>query len=1045
MAPGQLSSAKPFLALLQETDHELIEFALKNLETQIDQYWFEMASSVPLIIEVSESESFLAEVKQRASLVASQIYFHMGKLSESVKFALSAGSLLDVTRRTEYTDTIVGACVDLYVSLREKEAERALMEDEGMDQRTASELAGPGGNNNNNNNNNNNSEARGGSMQRYASTTASSYEPSPEVDARVAAVFERLATTWQDNSIASAKEMIGFCLRARRCDLLTALLRRVAVASAQNGPSLLTHAFQVSMAHVRDMRFRKEAVRAIADLYADLAANKLSEVFQHAQCLVFLEDTDAIAKLIYDLLKNNNTVYALQLAFDISESSNQDLVQRIIGALQTISAPPGSVSQDGEATTNNNDDDNAGNNQQQQQQANSRVKDITAILSGSYSTDLYLKFLFSRCKADQPMFQKMKKLIPAKASVLVSAVMTSGCLSYSGTAHDSFLRDNIAILARLSDWSRYTAAASLGVVHRGHTDEIMNLLKPYLPNRGSVSPLPFQEAGALYALGLAMCGNTIEKKKDADAVKYLKDALTDFAASEQLVHGASMGLGLAAMGLQDQSISDQLFTSVTSGEAVASEGAALAIGLVQLASANDYQCEVLLNAAREQHQKEKTIRGLVMSIALMLMRRESLALPLVEDMSKDRDPWIRVGACYVLGLAYAATDSTLAIEKLLKLCVEDPHDEVRRASIMMIGFVCLNNLEHCVAMVRPFTDNYSAHVRYGVAMALAVASAGVPDAAVLRLLRRLGDDAVPFVRQGSLIAQSLVLIQATEQQTSYVKEFRAKIWKLISDQRMDSCTKFGAILAAGLIDAGGRNCTIALHRNGTALLRPIVGMFLFSQYWHWFPHVLPICLALQPTCVIGLNENLAMPQLSMISNAPPDQFAPPPTMLEEKSKDPKAGKVELAKLSATTIEEQRKAEKKKLGAGSKVDADSARPSQTTTTTTKKNQDGTDAAVGDGDGENNNNKEQQQPKATTETLQNPARVTKAQLAVLEVEQQKEGENQQQQRYTPLREKLSLGVNMLIDRKPEEGEDKQIFRVDFSQRSDDVKPPEPFAWP
>lgn len=74
---------------------------------------------------------------------------------------------------------------------------------------------------------------------------------------------------------------------------------------------------------------------------------------------------------------------------------------------------------------------------------------------------------------------------------------------------DTFLRDNLDWMGRASNWAKFTATASIGVVHRGHTKESMSLLQPYLP-QGGVSALPYSEGGALYALGL------IHSNKGAD-------------------------------------------------------------------------------------------------------------------------------------------------------------------------------------------------------------------------------------------------------------------------------------------------------------------------------------------------------------------------------------------------------------------------------------------------------------------------------------------------------------------------------------------------
>jgi 26S proteasome regulatory subunit N2 len=44
--------------------------------------------------------------------------------------------------------------------------------------------------------------------------------------------------------------------------------------------------------------------------------------------------------------------------------------------------------------------------------------------------------------------------------------------------------------------------------------------------------------------------------------------------------------------------------------------------------------------------------------------------------------------------------------------------------------------------------------------------------------------------------------------------------------------KMGAIMAAGILDAGGRNATIGLRsRSGYIRRTSVVGLAVFTQYW----------------------------------------------------------------------------------------------------------------------------------------------------------------------------------------------------------------------
>jgi len=58
-------------------------------------------------------------------------------------------------------------------------------------------------------------------------------------------------------------------------------------------------------------------------------------------------------------------------------------------------------------------------------------------------------------------------------------------------------------------------------------------------------------------------------------------------------------------------------------------------------------------------------------------------------------------------------------------------------------------------------------------------------------------------------------------------------------------------------------------------MRSIVGLAIFSQHWYWFPYLHFLTLSFEPSCVIGLNKNLKMPEFSLKSNAKPSLFRYP--------------------------------------------------------------------------------------------------------------------------------------------------------------------------
>ena len=89
-------------------------------------------------------------------------------------------------------------------------------------------------------------------------------------------------------------------------------------------------------------------------------------------------------------------------------------------------------------------------------------------------------------------------------------------------------------------------------------------------------------------------------------------------------------------------------------------------------------------------------------------------------------------------------------------------------------------------------------------------------------------------------------------------------------------TKMGAVLAAGILDAGGRNVTLGLRSGaGHKKMASIVGMAMFCQVWYWFPLSHFLSLAFTPTAIIGLNKDLQV--------CPPFACAGPQSMVVRES------------------------------------------------------------------------------------------------------------------------------------------------------------------
>ena len=217
-----------------------------------------------------------------------------------------------------------------------------------------------------------------------------------------------------------------------------------------------------------------------------------------------------------------------------------------------------------------------------------------------------------------------------------------------------------------------------------------------------------------------------------------------------------------------------------------------------------------------------------------------------------------------------------------------------------------------------------------------------------------------------MIASAMILVQQTEQTCPKVKDFRALYQKVITDKHEDVMAKFGAILAQGIIDAGGRNVTVSLQsRTGHTNMLGVVGMLVFTQYWYWFPLSHFLSLAFQPTAIIGLNSNLDMPVAQFKSSAKPSMYGYTPN-IEEKKKEDKE-KVATAVLSITAKQKKKNAEKGKKDGEEKMDVDTEKKEKMEVDEKKEVEE-----------------KKKEPEPLFEMLANPARVMKAQLKVVTLE-------------------------------------------------------------
>jgi 26S proteasome regulatory subunit N2 len=227
---------------------------------------------------------------------------------------------------------------------------------------------------------------------------------------------------------------------------------------------------------------------------------------------------------------------------------------------------------------------------------------------------------------------------------------------------------------------------------------------------------------------------------------------------------------------------------------------------------------------------------------------------------------------------------------------------------MSLGFILFRKYQSVPRMVELLSESYNPHVRYGAAMALGISCAGTGLDEAVDLLEPMLKDPTDFVRQGALISLAMVLIQQNEAMNPKVGSIRKTMMKMIGDRHEDAMAKFGCALALGIIDGGGRNCTISLQtQTGNLNMPGIVGAAVFTQYWYWFPLAHFLSLSFTPTAVIGVDQKLEVPVFKFHSNTRPSLFDYPPEQPVKADEAPE--KVKTAVLS-TTVQAKRRAQRR---------------------------------------------------------------------------------------------------------------------------------------
>ncbi|PVI03370.1 26S proteasome regulatory complex, non-ATPase subcomplex, Rpn2/Psmd1 subunit [Periconia macrospinosa] len=949
-----LTSAAGVVGFLAEPDAALRSFALRRLNEEIDLLWPEVAGSVSQIEALYEDESF--PERELAALVAAKIYYQLQEYNESMVFALGAGKLFDIHQSGEFEETILAKCLDTYIALsamhnpptpisRANHAPPQLI--------TSFDKAASGGG----------STSAGltspitpfsqsalpskSLLSREDSSTfdptlpgggnagIAGAHPTPlvlqrSVQKNLQATIRRIFESCYEQG--DYKQVVGIAIEARNLEVLRECFLRAsqdekkqgkkpATASSSKSEELMDYVLDICMNVVQERGLRNEILKLILDLLNDIPN---PDYFSIAKCVVYLNQHSMASNLIRQLIERGDAkslATAYQISFDLYENGTQEFLAKVMEELPTDDKSEEKTAENGDASQKPAED--AGENDGLLANAdNSNVSTVVSrtkqkspsedelkafssvrdVLQGTKSIELNLEFLYRNNHADKNVLNKIRDSLESRNSIFHSGVTFANAFMNAGTTNDTFFRENLDWLGKAVNWSKFTATAALGAIHRGNITQGKKLLEPYLPKDTVSSGSHYEQGGSLYALGL------IYSNTGTHVLDYLLKQFNN-ASEEVIQHGGALGLGVAGMATGSEEILEAFKRVLYTDSAVNGEAVGLSMGLVMLGTGNIQALEDMIQYAHDT-QHEKIVRGLAIGMALIMYARQEAADELINGLLDDPDPTLRYGGIMTIALAYCGTGSNKAVRRLLHVAVSDVSDDVRRVAVMSLGFVLFRKPGSVPRMVELLAESYNPHVRYGATMALGIACAGTGLDEAIDLLEPMMKDSTDFVRQGALISLSMIMIQQNEAMNPKVATIRKTLTKVIGDRHEDAMAKFGCALALGIIDAGGRNCTIGLQtQTGNLNMTAIVGMAVFTQYWYWFPLTHFLSLSFTPTAIIGVDQDLEIPSFKFHSNTKPSMFDYPPEAEVKTEEAPQ--KVKTAVLSTTAQDKRRKAVKAK--------------------------------------------------------------------------------------------------------------------------------------
>ena len=634
------------------------------------------------------------------------------------------------------------------------------------------------------------------------------------------------------------------------------------------------------------IEFRSEVEKTLMAL---LASHFKDDHANYVRILFKNKKHNLISRVFFEAIKKSTT-NAYQMALDSFELEDQSVLNQVSRDLEVLAASDSKYLKE--------------------------VINVCKLLEGKIQKPLLQLVLSEKKIVESDLLEHLVKITENDGSVTLLGVVLAHSFMCSHTNDDSFVNTHEEWTKKASLWNRFASAASLGNIYAQDVKTGNTKMSVFFPGNPNV-PSIYAQGGGIYGMGL------VYKNTDSEPIKnIILDNLNAHASQEVIVHGCNLALGLVASGTWNIQHYELMRDGMYSDNAIIGEAASYAIGMIMFGSNNQQVIEDLLTYSHDT-QHEKIIRGISVAIALVCYGQENNALPTIEALSKEEDPILRYGAMFTIGSAYAGTADHSAMKILLKHAVSDLSDDVRRAALIALGFVFIHKPEVLVSELKVMellSNSFNPNVRYGVALALGISSAGTSNKDVLKILDKLFNDPNYITRQGAYIAASLVFSQSNENSDKEVLKFKETLNKCVNNKDEHPIARMGGLMGCGIMNYGGKNGVISLRKAPEVTdSLGVMGMILFCQSYYWFPLANMLDLAFKPTFLIGIDSSFKIvADFHVLSQAAPSRFAPSsdaPKKVEKKEENSQKavlstfnraqGRKSTVKKEESTVHEQK--------------------------------------------------------------------------------------------------------------------------------------------